>query len=167
MLKLKLQDSSHLMQRAQHFHWKRPWCWERLKAGEGSDRGWAGCMASPTQWTWVWVNPGSWWWTGRLGMLQSMGSQRVRHNWVTGLTWTESKISLICSIYQFPWCKYSSMTNARYQQDTKKCKVWRRLHTWLLCILSAIPIISLFLSIIIFSRKHLQLLLFPRWWKGS
>ena len=46
-------------------HWKRPWCWERLKAGEGGDnRGWDGWMASSTQWTWVWVNSGSWWWTG-------------------------------------------------------------------------------------------------------
>ena len=67
-------------------HWKRPWCWERLKAGgEGDDRGWDDLMASPTWWTWVWVNSGSWWWTGRPGVLQSMGSQRVRHDWVTKL----------------------------------------------------------------------------------
>ena len=67
-----------------------PWCWERLKAGgEGDDRGWDGWMASPTQWTWVWVNSGSWWWTGRPGVLQSMGSQRVGHDWVTELNWTE------------------------------------------------------------------------------
>ena len=70
-------------------HWKRPWCWERLKAGgEGDDRGWDGWMASPTQWTWVWVNSGSWWWTERPGMLQSMGSQEVGHNWATELNWT-------------------------------------------------------------------------------
>ena len=56
-------------------HWKRPWCWEGLGAGgEGDDRGWDGWMASPTQWTWVWLNSGSWWWTGRPGVLQSMGS---------------------------------------------------------------------------------------------
>ena len=56
-------------------HWKRPWCWERLRAGgEGDDRGWDGWMASPTQWTWVWVNFGSWWWTGRAGVLQFMVS---------------------------------------------------------------------------------------------
>ena len=67
-------------------HWKRPWCWERLKAGgEGDDRGWDSWMASPTQWTWVWVNSGSWWWTGRSGMLQFMGSQRVGHDWATEL----------------------------------------------------------------------------------
>ena len=65
---------------------KRPWCWERLKVGgEGDDRGWDGWMASLTQWTWVWVNSGSWWWTGRPGVLQSMGSQRVGHDWVTAL----------------------------------------------------------------------------------
>ena len=65
-------------------HWKRPWCWERLRAGgEGDDRGWDGWMAPPTRWTWVWVNSGSWWWTGRPGVLQLMGSQRVGHNWAT------------------------------------------------------------------------------------
>ena len=67
-------------------HWKRPWCWERLKAGgEGDDRGWGCWMASPCQWTWVWVSSGSWWWTGRPGVLLSMGSQRIRHNCVTEL----------------------------------------------------------------------------------
>ena len=66
-------------------HWKRPWCWLRLKAGgEGEDRGWDSWMASPTQWTWVWASSGSWWWTGKPGMLQSMGC-RVRHNWATEL----------------------------------------------------------------------------------
>ena len=63
-------------------HLKRPWCWERLKAGvEGDDRGWDGWMASLTQWTWVWVNSRSWWWTGRPGMLRFRGSQRVGHDW--------------------------------------------------------------------------------------
>ena len=73
-------------------HWKRPWCWERLKArGEGDDRGRDGWMASLTQWAWVWVNPGSRWWTGRSGMLQSMGSQRAGHD--ERLNWTELLIS--------------------------------------------------------------------------
>ena len=73
-------------------HLKRPWCWERLKAGgEGNDRGYV-WMASPTPWTWVWVNSGSWWWTGRPGMLQSMGSRRVGHDWVTELNWTGKDI---------------------------------------------------------------------------
>ena len=71
-------------------HLKRLWCWERLKARKaGDDRGWDGWMASPTQWTWVWANSGSWWWTGRPGMLWSMGSQRVGHDWATELNWTE------------------------------------------------------------------------------
>ena len=70
---------------------KRPWCWEWLKVGEErDDRGWVGWMASPTQWTLVWVNSGSWWWTGKPGVLQSMGSQRVGHDWVTGLNWRTS-----------------------------------------------------------------------------
>ena len=67
---------------------KRPWCWERLKAGgEGDDRGWDGWMASPTQWTWVWVGSGSWWWTGRLGVLWSIRLQRGGHHWETELNW--------------------------------------------------------------------------------
>ena len=67
-------------------HLKRPWCWERLRAGgEGDDRGWDSWMASSTRWTWVCVSSGSWWWTGRPGVLQSMGSQRVRHDWATDL----------------------------------------------------------------------------------
>ena len=67
---------------------KKPWCWERLKVGgEGDDRGWDGWMASPTQWTWIWVNSGSWWWTGRPGVLQSMASQRVGHDWAAELNW--------------------------------------------------------------------------------
>ena len=68
-------------------HWKRLWCWEWLGAGEGDDRGWDGWMASLTRWAWVWVNSGSWWWTGRPGVLRFMGSQRVGHNWVTELNW--------------------------------------------------------------------------------
>ena len=71
-------------------HWKRPWCWERLKEG-GDNRGWDGWMASLTQWTWVWANSNSWWWTVKLGLLQFMGSQRVGQDWVTELNWTESR----------------------------------------------------------------------------
>ena len=66
--------------------WKKPWCWERLEArGERDNRGWNGWMASPTWWTWVWASSRIWWWTGKPGMLQSMGLQRVGHNWL----WTE------------------------------------------------------------------------------
>ena len=76
-------------------HSKRPWCWERLKVGgEGDDRGWDDWMASPTQGTWVWASSGSWWWTGRPGMLQSMGSQRVGRDWAAELKWTNETIGL-------------------------------------------------------------------------
>ena len=78
MLKLKLQYFGHLMRRA---HWKRPWCWEGFGAGGEGMTGWDGWMASLTRWTWVWVNSGSWWWTGIPGMLPSMGSHRVGHDW--------------------------------------------------------------------------------------
>ena len=72
-------------------HWKRPWCWKRLKVGgEGDNRGWDDWMTSPTQWTWVWVNSGSWWWTMRPGVLQSMGLQRVGDDWATELKWQMS-----------------------------------------------------------------------------
>ena len=71
-------------------HRKRPWCWERLKAREeGDDRGWDGWMASPTQWTRVWVDSGSWWWIGRPGVLRFLGSQSIRQDWETELNWTE------------------------------------------------------------------------------
>ena len=73
-------------------HLKRPRCWERLRAGgEWDDRGWDGWMASPTRWAWVWVDSGSWWWTGRPGMLQFMGSQRVGHDWVNELNWSRER----------------------------------------------------------------------------
>ena len=80
-------------------HLKRPWCWEQLKAGvEGDDRGCDDWRASLTQWAWVWVNSGSWWWIGRPGMLQIMGSQRVGHNWVTELNWTEWFGYSVCNL---------------------------------------------------------------------
>ena len=67
----------------------KDWCWEGLgPGGEGDNRGWDGWMASPTRWTWVWVNSGSWWWTGRPCMLWFMGLQRVWHDWATELNWS-------------------------------------------------------------------------------
>ena len=75
--------------------WKRLWCWEGLGAGGGGDdRGWNGWMASPTWWTWVWVNSRSWWWTGSPGELRFMGSQRVGHDWVTELNWNTFKVGV-------------------------------------------------------------------------
>ena len=82
-------------------HLKRPWCWERLRAGgKGDDRGLYGWMASPTQWAWVWIDSGSLWWTGRPGMLQFMGSQRVRQDWTTKLKNTGvGSLSLLQGIF--------------------------------------------------------------------
>ena len=89
MLKLKLQ---YLVTSCEELtHWKRLWYWEGLGAGgEGDDRGWDDWMASLTRWTCVWVDSRSWWWTGRPGVLQCMGSQRVGHDWATELNWTYS-----------------------------------------------------------------------------
>ena len=99
MLKLKLQYFGYLMQRVDSLE-------KTLMLGgigskrRGDDRGWDGGMASLTLWTWVSVNSGSWWWTGRPGVLRFMGSQRVRHDWATELNWTELsiivKINFIC-----------------------------------------------------------------------
>ena len=93
MLKLEFQYFGHLMWRADSF--EKTLILKRLKVGgKGDDRGWDGWMASPTQWTWVWVNSGNWWWIGRSGMLQLMGSQRVGNNWVTELNWLPSKSAI-------------------------------------------------------------------------
>ena len=92
-------------------HLKRSWYWERLReGGEGDNRGWDGWMASPTQWTWVWVNSGSWWWTGRPDVLGFMGSQRVRHDWATELNWTECVASwdLYSGVFISPHCSLGS-----------------------------------------------------------
>ena len=89
-LKLKIQYFGYLMRRTDNL--KRPWCWERLKAGgEGDNRGWDSWMASWAWWTWVWASPGNWWWTGRPGVLQSIGLQRVGHYGETELNWIELK----------------------------------------------------------------------------
>ena len=111
-------------------HSTRPCCWERFKAGEeGDDRGWNGWMASLTHRTWLWANSRSWWWTGTPGMLQSMGTQRVGHNWATELIWRDRRL-------QFPggWpettlssllCGFSNTAvhifEARDWETTAKC----------------------------------------------
>ena len=96
-------------------HWKRPWCWERLKArGEGDNRGWDGWMASPTRWTWGWVSFRSWWWTGKPGMLQSVGLGRsVKHDWATELKWTD--LQLILRVAE---------TSVKSHCKTKTCLFW-------------------------------------------
>ena len=99
MLKLKLQYLATWCEELTHL--KRPWCWERLRAGEeGDDSGWDDWMASPTQWTWVWVDSGSWWLTGRPGELWFMGSQRVKHNWATEMNWTEYLLTVNATLIQ-------------------------------------------------------------------
>ena len=87
MLKLKLQYFGHLMRRADSLE-KTLMLGGIGAGGEGDDRGWDGWMASLTQWAWVWVDSWSWWWTGRPGVLQFMGLQRVGHDWATELNWT-------------------------------------------------------------------------------
>ena len=116
MLKLKLQYFGHLMQRADSF--ERPWCWERLKeGGEVDDRGWDGWMASTTQWTWVWVDSGSSWWTGRPDVLRFMGSQRVGHDWVTELNWTDVRRLMLTRILVII-LQYIQILNHCYRPET-------------------------------------------------
>ena len=103
ILKQKLQYFGRLMWRVDSL--EETLMLERLGAGgERNNRGWDGWMASPIRWAWVWANPGSWWWTGRPGVLWFMGSQRVGHDWVTELNWTElscPKFIGICPLEPF------------------------------------------------------------------
>ena len=113
-VKLKLQYFGHWWEDLTH--WKRPWCWERLRAGgEEDDRGWGGWMASLAQWRWVWVNSGSWWWTGRPGMLQFMGSQRVGHTewlkWLILVSLASLAISVSCN---GPFSPFSRWEDSRF-----------------------------------------------------
>ena len=108
-------------------HWKRPWCWEGLGAGgEEDNRGWDSWMASPTRWTWVWVTSGSWWWTGRPGVLQFMGSQRVGHDWATELNWTETLIDVLHSnsiVIYILLFSYATMKQKHFTKFTASC-IW-------------------------------------------
>ena len=104
-------------------HWKRLWCWEGLGArAEGDDRGWDGWMASLTRWTWGSVNSGSWWWTGRPGVLRFMGSQRVRHDWATELN---------CKIWVYSyWTKTPLLKGTCfYAQSLSRVQVFATLWT--------------------------------------
>ena len=97
--KTDAEAETPILWREELTHWKRPWCWERLRAGgEGDDRGWDGWMASPTPCTWIWVHSGSCWRTGRPGVLQFMGSQRVGHDWATELNWIQ-----VCQVVAAAW----------------------------------------------------------------
>ena len=117
-------------------HWKRPWCWERLKSGEGNDRRWNGWMASPTQWTWVWASSGRWWRTGKLGMLQSMVSQTVGHDWAIEqqqlnfsteirektLAFQHHPKFLLCQIFHF-----AVIVQYKHQASASLIKCWQSL----------------------------------------
>ena len=139
MLKLKLQSFGHLMRELTH--WKRLWCWEGLGAGgEGDDRGWDGWMASPTRCTWVWMNFGRWWWTGRPGVLQFMGSQRVGRDWVTELNATTQEVWIIISILWRMKLKklYTTVGFAN-------SRIWKSLKRYTLRLSKVLYIIILFL----------------------
>ena len=106
-------------------HLKRPWCRERLNVrGEGDDRGWDFWMASLTQCTWIWVKSRSWLRTGRPGMLQSMGSQRVGHDWVTELTWTAYS-----KVYMEVWFIKKASNQKSFNKQKPRTR-W--LHSWIL-----------------------------------
>ena len=97
MLRLKLQYMAIWWEELTH--WKRPWCWERLKAGgEGDDRGCDGWMASPIRWTWVWASSGSWWWTGKPGLLHTLSHKELDRT--EQLNWTDS-FCLYWAIFPF------------------------------------------------------------------
>ena len=119
---------------------KRLWCWEGLGAGgEGDDRGWDGWMASPTRWTWVWVNSGSWWWTGRPGVLWFMGSQRVGHDWVTDLIWSDLRGSFgkindeawcVFIFQKYQWGLQESYRATEYKMSGGKLSATRKNQMW-------------------------------------
>ena len=103
MLNLKLQYFGHLMGRTDS---EIPFCWERLKArGKGGNRGWDDWMALLMRWTWVWAGSGSWWWTGKPGVLQSIGLQRVGHNWATELTGKYKLLLSYCYYLYYCWVR--------------------------------------------------------------
>ena len=131
-LKLKLQYFGHLMGRADSFEKTR--CWERVRAGgEGDNRGWDGWMASPTQWTWVWVDSGSWWWTGRPGVLRFMGLQsRTRlSDWtellnnVSFLSWIKLSLKIKIKLIYLSWIKiFSVLLRNNWHTSLYKIKVY-------------------------------------------
>ena len=124
MLKLKIQYFGHLMWRTDSLE-KTQMLGKMKAGGEGDNRGWDGWMASPMRWAWVWVGSRSWWWTGKPGVLQSMWSKRVRHDWVSELNLRRYlcylKVDLDCVIWKRTWtgCKYILQT---LEQSLEKVK---------------------------------------------
>ena len=116
-LMLKLQYFGHLMWRTDSL--KRPWCWERLKAGgERDDRGWDGWIASLTQWTWVWASSESWWWTGKPLVLQSLGLQKS--NTTERLNWRWERITRFQAEEKEPMVQSKKLENERRKKNEEK-----------------------------------------------
>ena len=111
MLKLKLQYFGYLMQTTDSF--EKILMLRKTDSGEGDDRGWDGWMASPTQWTWIWVDSRSLWYTGRPGMLRFMGWERVGHDWKTELNWTYFILLHFVDIAIWRWVN-SAMSKSIY-----------------------------------------------------
>ena len=121
---------------------KRAWCWERLRAGgEGDARGWDGWMASPTRWTWVWVDSRRWWWTGSPGVLWFMGSQRVGHDWATELS--DQNCSSLLPNYQ----KYCCLENDWLEVLIGKQSDWISHFKIYMTISLALPVYALSCSV--------------------
>ena len=129
MLKLKLQYFGHLMWRTDSLEKTLMLGKIEGSRGEGDNRGWVGWMASWTQWTWVWASSGSWWRTGKPGVLQSMGLQRVEHDWVTELNWTELWCwrrllsDLLRVIKSWTWSSVWTTTTPYGEWGTKDMKI--------------------------------------------
>ena len=122
MLKLKLQYFGHLMRRVDSL--EKTLMLGGIGAGrEGDNRGWDGWMALPTRWTWVWVNPRSWWWTGRPGVQQSMGLQRVGHDWATELNYTDNTI-ILQQIFRFKNYRFRCLDFKNLNMSYTSLQVW-------------------------------------------
>ena len=129
MLKLKLQYFGHLTRRAESFE-KTLMLGKIEGRGEGDNREWDGWMASLTQWTWVWVDSGSWWWTGKPDVLRFMGLQRVWHDWATELNWTEQGTWVWSPIWEDPTCLRASKPMSRnYWVQVPRAHAPRRKHS--------------------------------------
>ena len=153
MLKLKFQYFGHLM-RTDSF--EKPWCWERLKAGgEGDDRGWNSWMALLTECTWVWVNCGSWWWTERPGMLQSMGLQsRTRlSNW-TALIVVHLSIAHIIHCYIIRVIQYFCTVNLAITYHTTNWFLYKRIIVRLISLLDLLAYKHFCLTLWIFMKLY-------------
>ena len=135
MLKLKLQNWPPDVK-----NWLtgKDGCWERMKAEEkGTNRGWDGWMASLSRWTWVWESFGSWWWTGKPGMLQSMVSQRVRYDWATELTELSTALptrvrpsfSTISPSHQQAYTSLLASSNRGQTEEARRTTILQQLET--------------------------------------